>query len=462
MLRFSVFLLILSLPSVAAAQPLTAVEARHLLARTGFGQPLPAEVRAWTGMDRTKAVRQLIRNAETEPVEPWPVWMGDLPPRGRGGRPANPDALSQEERRARVIKVRTYGREAKAWWLAQMLHTPTPLGERMVLAWHNHFTSSIRKVKWVPALLWQQQTLRTHALGSFADLLHAMTYDPAMLAYLDGLRSADGAPNENYARELLELFTLGEGHYDEAAIKDVARAFTGYRPRPVQGQPQVRKISRLHDDGRKIIFGQTGTFDADDVVALLLAHPRTAVHVTEKLWRVFIGHPPDPAQVAPIATAFRSSGYAIPVLLEGLLLAPAFWEPANRGTMIKAPVDVVIGTLRLAGMKDTEGLERIIPAMRAMEQDLFDPPNVKGWPGGAAWITSATLLAREQVLERAVRGAALPVAVLEGLDPYALSPPLAAMQALLLATAPVEPPDPDADPASMVRALVLDPAFQLK
>ena len=201
-----------------------------------------------------------------------------------------------------------------------MLATDQPLTERMVLFWHNHFTSSFQKVRYPAALLRQNALFRREALGNFATLLKDVARDPAMLIYLDGMRSVARQPNENFARELLELFTLGEGHYSEADIKAAARAFTGWTVDRETGE--FRSRDHEHDDGEKTFLGQTGRFDGEQIIAILLRHPRTAETIVEKLWREFVSLKPDPAEVKRLAASFRN-GYEIKPLMRSILLSAA-------------------------------------------------------------------------------------------------------------------------------------------
>jgi len=220
-----------------------------------------------------------------------------------------------------------------------------------------------------------------------------------MLIYLDGLRSVARQPNENFARELLELFTLGEGHYSEADIKNAARAFTGWSIDRETG----RFVDHLqqHDGGEKTFLGQTGNFNGDDIIAIVLRQPRTAETIVEKLWREFVSLKPDPVEVKRLAAIFRNGGYEMKPLMRALLLSPAFRDPANRGALIKSPVELIVGTVHVLGLPVPEktGLVRM---MAGLGQSPFDPPNVKGWPGGEAWITTNTLLLRQQFLRRMV------------------------------------------------------------
>jgi len=374
---------------VAPASALTIDEARHLLARASF-TPTVQDVEAFRPLDRADAVGRLLVTARQTPVSIPPGWTQNwLPPKRKG--------LSEGERRALREETIEQGQELKRWWMREMVSTPSPFTETMTLFWHNHFTSGLREVK-APALLYQQNLLlRRHALGSFRDLLNAIARDPAMLLYLDNARSHAEAPNENFARELLELFTLGEGHYSEQDVKEVARAFTGWSLNPKTGHFQFRK--RWHDAGEKSVLGEHGRFNGDDVLEILLAHPRTAEHITEKLWRAFVSETPDRDAISRLAKVFRDSGYEITPLLAALFQEKAFWEPANRGRLVKSPVELLVGTVRLFGLPVRDG-RLLAAASRRLGQDLFQPPNVKGWPGGTAWITADSLIARQELVSR--------------------------------------------------------------
>jgi uncharacterized protein (DUF1800 family) len=274
------------------------------------------------------------------------------------------------------------------------------------LFWHNHFTSSMDKVK-VPQLLWEQNALfRKHATGNFATLLRAIVDDRAMLVYLDGARNQAKAPNENFARELIELFTLGTptGHgYSEHDVKEAARALTGTTVSLKTGEVQARFFR--HDRGDKQFLGVKGDLDADDVIAILLKQPRTAENIVEKLWREFVSPEPDAREVKRLAKILVDNNYEMKPLLRALFLSSAFWDAKNRGALIKSPVELVIGSARALELVNDGGTnpsaEWCAFTMRELGQDLFDPPNVKGWPGGERWITTLTLPQRERLAREA-------------------------------------------------------------
>jgi uncharacterized protein (DUF1800 family) len=354
----------------------------------------------------------------------------------------------------------------------------------------------------------QNVTLRAHALGRFGDLLHAIARDPAMVIYLDSAQNRKGAPNENFARELMELFTLGEGNYGEQDIKDAARAFTGWSLDRDSGRFVFRRF--VHDYGSKTVLGRSGYFDGDDVLDILLAKAQTAEFITRKLWREFVSADPDEAEVKKIASRFRDSRYDIKVALEALLISDAFYAKENRGVLVKSPVDLVVGTLKQFDLKPGEPVPFAVAAA-AMGQNLFSPPNVKGWPGGEAWINTSTLLARKAFLDRLFRADDAGASMADASARAMTSVPKQAIAAggvqesevarrirflramerglksvqfgsdvwlaeldttertrteaaarLLLAYAPQAAADPASAPLAMVRQIVLDAAYQLK
>jgi uncharacterized protein (DUF1800 family) len=424
-------------------------------------------------------------------------------------RPPRGDETPLAERQAFVRQQAQEALELRAWWVQEMIVTPSPLTARMTLLWHNHFVSAQPKVRVTRLMYRQNATLREHALGSFAALLHAIARDPAMVIYLDGAQNRRGAPNENFAREVMELFTLGEGHYEEQDVKEAARAFTGTSLVRETGQFVFRP--GLHDGGSKTVLGTTGRLDGDAVIDILLAQPQTAIHVTSRLWREFVSPDPDPAVVEQLARRFRQSGYDIRDLLHDLLTEDAFYAPENRGALVKSPVELVVGTLRQLEVTPSATLPLAVMAA-GMGQNLFAPPNVKGWPGGEQWINSASLLARKQYLDRLLRvdEKATTGMAAAGADGTAMRPADAAVAAdaagerraraafqrrmegaaanlqfdsarwlaalpgatpaeharnarrLLLPIDPPDSPPADATPQAIVRALLQEPAYQLK
>jgi uncharacterized protein (DUF1800 family) len=381
--------------SAVLAAPIGEEGARHLLGRAGFGAS-PAEVAAYAPLERAAAVDKLLDGVRQDASTPTPAFLAQ-----GFERYQSPVQLPEEERKAAQQKLVREGLELREWWLREMLDTPSPLTERMTLFWHNHFATSQRKVR-VSWLMYQQNVLlRRESLGNFGRMLHAVAKDPAMLVYLDNARSRREAPNENFAREVMELFTLGEGRYAEADIKEAARAFTGWSLDPATGEYRYRP--NIHDGGAKTVLGKTGRFSGEDVLDILLARPETAEFVTTKLWREMVSPTPDRLEVQRIATVFRDARYEVKPLVRAMLLCDAFWSAGNRAALIKSPVDLVVGTMRTYDMHPAQ-LRASVVAAAGLGQNLFAPPNVKGWPGGDAWIDSATLLGRKQYLERLMRG----------------------------------------------------------
>jgi len=467
----------------AVGAPMGFDEARHLLNRTSFAAG-PDDIKRFAQLTRAQAVDQLLASTTTRSKTPPPDWASTFE------SPRRLRAMSEEERKAFQREQFEKGVDLRAWWLTEMLTTPSPLTEKMVLFWHNHFVSSLQKVR-SPVLMYRQnQLLRRNALGYFGDMLHAVAKDPAMVIYLDSASNRKGQPNENFAREVMELFTLGEGNYREQDIKEAARAFTGWSIDPETGEFLFRPM--IHDDGEKTVLGRSGNLDGDAVLDILLAQPQTAEFIVSKLWREFVSPTPDPAEVRRIARMFRDNRYNIQVALRALLTSDAFYAPQNRAALIKSPIELIVGTLREFRFETGEPLPFLFVS-RELGQDLFAPPNVKGWPGGDAWINSATLLRRKQLLERLfraqemrqppvmardedkVRGAAR---IADGKERVARAmqdinfdadrwlaqfpPGDTHLTRVVLATDPVNPPEAGAQGLDMLRQLVLDPAYQLK
>ncbi|MDA1133020.1 MAG: DUF1800 domain-containing protein [Proteobacteria bacterium] len=448
----------------------TDAEVLHLMRRTGFGVPTMAEFDAFAALAYDEAVA--LRLDSIRPVAHLddPEWLDTLPERA-------PSNYSPERRQQLQRERRAQGRRLKAWWYSEMLHTPSPFTERMVLFWHGHFTSSLQKVR-VPELMFAQNMLfRRHATGNFAALLREVSKDPAMMVYLDTNSNTRTAPNENYARELMELFTLGEGQgYTENDVVEAARALTGWRYLHGRG---FRISGGDRDIGQKTILGRTGRFDGDDLIDILLDQPRLAEHITERLWLEFVSATPDMAEVRRLAADFRESGYEIRPLLHGLLMTAAFRDPANRGTMVKSPTDLIVGTLRLVRYRPTEEPMGLANIGRTLGQELFEPPNVKGWPGGLAWIDTSLLPERYSFLttvaqvgdalgmmaappprldsqaRRAVGGMQLADVDREDLQALVHTPPAQLAELVL-------PLPPSGGGDGVLGARFLDPAFQLK
>jgi uncharacterized protein (DUF1800 family) len=315
-----------------------------------------------------------------------------------------------------------FGVDLEGWWLHRMILTPHPLREKLTLFWHNHFATSIAKVR-LPALMRDQNLLlRRHALGQFGPLVQAVSKDPAMLVWLDSNSNVRGRPNENYARELMELFCLGVGNYTEADVREAARAFTGWHTNvTVEGnfnqstKPAFVFHRSLHDDGEKTVLGKTGKWDGGDVVRIILDRPACARFIVRKLYRHFVSEaatPPD-RLIEPLAERLRKSDYDIGAGLKVMLRSRHFFSAFALRQRVKGPVEYTVGLLRgLEAEMPQEAVGLSLPAAtQELGQTLFAPPSVKGWDGGEAWLNTATVLARHNLAWRLLQGSGGPHAV---------------------------------------------------
>jgi uncharacterized protein (DUF1800 family) len=291
------------------------------------------------------------------------------------------------------------GEKIRDWWMYGMLHGGHPLREKLTLFWHNHFATSITKVRGTGLMFAQNELLRTHALGKFEPFLQAISRDPAMLLWLDSNSNVKGKPNENYAREVMELFSLGVGNYTETDIREAARAFTGWHT--VNGA--FRFEASLHDSGAKSFFKQTGNWDGGDIVRIILKQPAAAKFLVGKLYAHFVSEAAPPAGLLdPLCDSFRKGEYDVAALLRTMLSSKWFFSEHAFRKRIKSPVEFVLGAARAVYREfpedhaDHRPLPHgvLVPRISATAQTLFAPPNVKGWPGGKAWLNTSTMLER--------------------------------------------------------------------
>jgi uncharacterized protein (DUF1800 family) len=315
--------------------------------------------------------------------------------------PAEAEQKRREFRQSIQRDQRQRGLEAQGWWLDRMLRSRAPLREKMTLFWHDHFATSMQKVRQAELMVQQNDLFRRHALGSFRELAGAVALDPAMALYLDTQTSKKGKPNENFAREVMELFTLGEGNYSEEDVREAARAFTGYAVERATGKLVHNK--RQWDDGPKTVLGETGPWDGAGVIDILFRQDAAARYVPSKLWEFFVYEGPDGALVDALARAFRRAEFQVAPLLREVFLSQEFYSPRAVRTQIKSPVQFLVGLY-----KQLE-IDRLPPAYARQAQEqlgqtLFLPPNVAGWDWGKAWINTNTLLARYNVAGFATTG----------------------------------------------------------
>jgi uncharacterized protein (DUF1800 family) len=383
--------------------------AAHLLRRAGFGGS-PADVDRFAAMTPPAAVDALVRfpDASALPARP-PLEDPPVPPRGlyRGFMQGNAqgaasgmaaDDATVSARKAFQMERNRNRRQnliaMQQWWLGRMIASPAPLQEKMTLFWHGHFTSSPEKGTSAQELLMQNQLFRQYALGNVRDLTMHVSQDPAMLRYLDNNVNAKAHPNENYARELMELFTLGIGNYTEQDIRESARAFTGwtFRRNP-DGTGTFVDNRAQHDDGIKTFLGQSGNFNGADVVGIIFRQPAAPRWFAKKLLSFFVYMDPEPQLVDQVAALIRKHDFEMLPVMATLLRSNVFFSDRAYRALVKSPVEFVVGTHQLFGIPQVAQVE--LATLRAMGQVLFYPPNVKGWDGGSAWINSATILTRE-------------------------------------------------------------------
>jgi uncharacterized protein (DUF1800 family) len=281
--------------------------------------------------------------------------------------------------------------ELRGWWIYTMLHSLHPVREKLTLFWHNHFATSIAKVRRTTLLFEQNRLLRANAIGKFGPFLLAMSKDAAMLDWLDSNSNVKAHPNENYAREVMELFSLGVGNYTENDVREAARAFTGWHT----DDDQFEFDPTFHDDGPKQVLGRAGTWNGDDVVRILLDQPACGRFLVRKLFRNYISETQAPSdrQVEYLAERLRKSDYDIGLLVRTMLSSRLFYSPAVFQQRVKSPVEFVTGAVR-ATTSGSVPQQALVTRLDAMGQNLFEPPNVKGWPGGSSWLNSASLVAR--------------------------------------------------------------------
>src|SRR6202142_3463887 len=388
--------------------------AAHLLERAGFGGT-PAEIEALANLTPAEAVARMVRFKGTGERQ--------LPPFDESGihdagiepfppsRPAVTD-LAKKTGQALGIQVKPEGNRRLqpvvdkffywlrasvletnrvAYWCAnRMVASPRPLEEKMTLFWHGHFASNESKVRDYRKLLHQVELFQRQGTGNFGRLLLAAAQDPAMLIFLDAGVNVKGASNENFAREIMELFTMGVGHYTEQDIREAARAFTGWNY--VDLKFVVNKDQ--HDDSEKTFLGKTGRFDGVEVIDIIMQQPATADYIAGKIYRFFVREDLSPELQNQLGAVLRQSHYEITPLLEKIFLSRDFYSPASVGTQIKSPVELAVSTYRKLGLASIPGVPDFKSATGALGQQLFAPPTVAGWAGGQSWITPGLLLER--------------------------------------------------------------------
>ncbi len=298
--------------------------------------------------------------------------------------------MTVDKRKEVQQKNRQGVRNLNMYWMHEMVNTGAQLREKLGFFWHGHFACRNLNVFYQQGLL---DIIRRNALGSFRTMLHEVSKSAAMLNFLNNQQNRKDHPNENFAREVMELFTLGRGNYTEVDIKNAARAFTGWGSN-VKGEFQFRRFQ--HDFGSKTVLGKTGDLFGEEVLDLLLAQKQTAKYITQKFYKFFVNEIPDEKNIEWLADRFYKNDYNISKLCEDIFTSDWFYEEKNIGAKIKSPVELLVGIQRVLPMK-LENEEALMLLQRVLGQLLFYPPNVAGWPGGKAWIDSSSLMMRMRI-----------------------------------------------------------------
>jgi len=389
--------------------------AAHLLERAGFGGT-PEDIARLAALTPQKAVDSLVDyervdDSGARAFEESGVWDRGMDP----FPPSRADAVRQAREHGEALGVKAlpegsprrlqpvvdkffYGLRANTietqrlgvWWANRMLTTKRPLEEKLTLFWHGHFATGDAKVRDYRMMLRQNEMLRRNAEGALGALLVGILKDPAMLVYLDNGENVKAHPNENFGRELLELFTMGVGHYTERDVREAARAFTGW----TNDVLDFRFDQAQHDFGEKTFLGKTGPLDGTDIIDRILAQEATGEFVAAKIYRYFVRDDISPALKTEFGRSFKAGGYQLKPLLKRIFLSKDFYSDASVATQIKSPVVLVISTYRKLGLRELPTIPDFGRLTGALGQTLFDPPNVAGWAGGRTWITPATLMQR--------------------------------------------------------------------
>ncbi len=336
----------------------------HLLWRAGFGAS-PAELALFREMGLQATIDHLVDFDDID------------------------DSALEERLAPQEPELEKNLNRLQRWSLQRMAYTARPLQEKMTLFWHGILTSSFRISGKGPYMVIQDRLFREQGMGRYDELLKAVSRDPAMMTYLDSRSNKKAAPNENYSRELMELFTLGIGHYTEDDVRESARAFTGWQLSRKRG---FYINEKQHDNGRKTFLGRTGRFDGDDIVDIIMEQPAAARYICTRLWTFFAYPDPEPEVIERLADVFRANGTEIRPVVRAMFESDEFYGARARVALVKSPVELAVGAVRALGIEtDFKPLDKPI---EQMGQALFEPPNVAGWPGGVAWINSSSLLQR--------------------------------------------------------------------
>jgi uncharacterized protein (DUF1800 family) len=399
-------------------------QARHLLWRAGFGGT-PQQIQMLVGWGPERSVDYIVDFDKVPDPEVRadqfdrnivrPATAEERQALTQARRSQNEEALArfQAVQQERERRDRRQARDMQLWWLKRMIQTPRPLEEKLTLFWHGHFATSYRTIENSYHMFLQNRLFRSHAAGNFGELLFAIIRDPAMIAYLNNNQSRKQRPNENLAREIMELFSLGIGAYSERDIKEGARALTGY----TFNDDEFVFRANDHDNGGKTILGSTGNFDGDGFVKVILQQKACSRYIARKLYKFFVADIP-PLEAAEndrnldasmakaiddLASTMRASKYELKPVLRRLFLSQHFYDAAIRNQQIKSPTQIVVGAIRSLNAPHRD-LAVLLDALDLMGQNLFMPPSVKGWDGGRSWINTSTLYVRQNILAYLLAG----------------------------------------------------------
>lgn len=388
--------------------------AAHLLERAGFGGT-PDQIESLAALSPREAVRSLVyfnpdNNRHLPPFQHSGIHEPGLEP-FPPSRPATTE-LARRNGEALGVRVKPEGNRrlqpvvnkffywlrasvletnrVAYWWADRMLASNNPLQEKMALFWHGHYAVNESKVRDYRKLLKELELFHEMGMGSFRDLMVAVAQDPAMLSFLDAGVNVKGAPNENFAREIMELFTMGVGNYSETDIREAARAFTGWNYVDLDFVINDDQ----HDDGIKNFLGHSGNFDGVEIIDIIMEQPVTAQHIASKIYRFFVREELSEALAEELAETLRDADYDVAALLETIFLSNDFYSAPSVGSQIKSPVQLAISTYRKLGLQEVPGVPDFNQATGALSQSLFRPPTVAGWAGGRSWMTPGLLLER--------------------------------------------------------------------
>ena len=424
-LILSTLLLFCAVPALAAQDPWAddlspiateqwnAERARHLLERAGFGGT-PQDIARFAAMTPSAAVAALVHSKPADSAMA-PFDESDIHDAGLEPFPPSRPAVTNQAKQtgeALGVKVKPTGNRRMQpvvdkffywlrasrletdrlayWWANRMLTTAAPLQEKMALFWHGHFANNEEKVRDYRKMKGQLALFQAKGTGNFRELLIGAAQDPAMLAFLDAGVNVKGAPNENFAREIMELFTMGVGNYNERDIREAARAFTGWNYKGLV----FTKIAAKHDDSAKSVLGQSGKLDGEQVIDIILAQPVTAEFIAAKLYRNFVREAMSDATRKQLGHILRSNNYELAPLLTAIFMSRDFYSAPSMATHIKGPVELAVSTYKKLGLTEVPGVPDFNDATGALGQRLFHPPTVAGWPQGRNWITPGLLLER--------------------------------------------------------------------